>query len=229
MNKVIINMNDFKVADLNVTPLPFQFEILIDSIDDISKENIKYDKVQKKNEFGEKIFKITRDGISHEVVDSDLDKNDIGKPVFELIEKKEYIKLNEQPYCFSLNDILISKQNQLINKSKFNNCHLYEVDLQSYIDMKYVNHKADIGYKLIRLHQNGSVKLKPIIFNDEVSSFDLNIETKDGNVEILYSLDDNTYKVLNSNHLERETKKIFIILNNKNNFPININSYHILF
>lgn len=222
MSKVLINMNTLKVADYDSATRPFHFEVNIPSLQ-FTKEVTKFIEKHKTNFLGEKLYNITINGKNYEVTENQLMDN-IGAPVTDKIPVTKTIKFLENPLEFNLDDIIENKKKQLTT----NNCKLFEVNLQDYIDFNYVNHKADTGYKIIRIHPNGSIKLKVINFDFDINNANVIIENTN-DINIKYSFDGIEYSDGNTIYSEKTFNKLYLIFENTSDKPIDINCFYITF
>lgn len=233
---VSINIKTMKVVDYNNKNVnPFQFIVNIPQVDNISKIVEKEICKQKTNFLGEKLYITNINNKEYEVTENDL-KSKIelkNKKFFPSIHKeiiKEEVNFLKCPYEFNFDDILNSKIEQLKEKFNFNNCNFFEVNLQEIIDFSYENHKADTGFKLIRLNPSGQVKLKQFNFDNitKMMFYANNFEK----LSIQYSFDNKKFLDLkDSGDISKNTKfnKIFFIIKNLSTETIDIDNLGIFY
>jgi hypothetical protein len=181
---------------------------------------------------GEKLYKVISYGKEFQATESEIKKYKNVTPITETTTKTEMIKFLNNMSEFNLDDILLNKKEQIIQSVGFENCLLFEINLQDNIDLEYSEHKADTGLKIIRILPKGQVKLKPISLGNKVQHAKIELESSN-DVNIKFSFDGQEYydhdkNVLISN-LEGFDTLHLILTNDGEDNSIDIESYHILF
>jgi hypothetical protein len=228
MNKVIINMNKLNVVDYDISPKPFQFAVNIPSLSGLTKTIIVQKPIPRKNFLGEKLYHITINDKEYEVTENELNGR-VAKPIVDIETSTQEVRFLDKYLEFTLDDIIDSKKQQLMKSYSMSNCILREINLHDGIDYNYTSHAADTGFKLIRLHKNGAIKLKPFEFDTGINKVIFNIEG--ANVIIKYSFDGSNFQIATSNTITRASKfsTIHIILENPIDNHIDIDSYSLLY
>lgn len=226
MHNIIINMNTLKVVNYDIKCKPFEFIVEIENIENI-KKTIKEKVKNHKTLFGERLYIVEHNGNKIQIVESQL-KNRICEPVFEYINTDKNVSLVDFPTKFTLKDIIDAKEEELKN-NYYSFCKLFEIDLYKLVNKEYENHKADIGYKIIKIHKNGEVNLNPIILDKMVSNIYIPIDLN--KIQVKYRVNESKEFVnLNNNNLllENTISSIELILINQSNDIYELNNFYIL-
>lgn len=226
MHNIVINMNTLKVVNYDIKCKPFEFIVEVENINDIKKtinEKVKNHKTL----FGERLYIVEHNGSKIQIVESQL-KNRICEPVFEYVDTDKEVSLVDFPTKFTLKDIMDAKEKELKNNN-YSLCELFEINLYKLVNKEYENHKADIGYKVIKIHKNGEVNLNPIIFDKTVNNVYIPIDLN--KVEVQYKINESgDFVKLNDNNLllESTISSIELILINRDKDVYELNNFYIL-
>lgn len=226
MHNVVINMNTLKVVNYDIKCKPFEFVVAINDISTI-KKTIKEKTKNHKTLFGERLYLVEYNASKIQIVESQLNNN-ISEPIFEYVEVNKEVSLIDSPTRFTLDDIIKAKEEELKNNS-YSICELFETDLYKLVDKEFEEHKADIGYKILKIHPNGKIKFKLIQLDSSVTNIYIPIDLD--KVGVKYTINGQTEfdDLLNNNLLlDEQIESIELIFSNKTNEFYELNNFYIL-
>ena len=236
MNQIIIDKKTLMVSGCNRNARAFEFEVTLPIIENFKKIINQTETSHKTNILGNKLFKITIGNKTYQVPENEL-SNRQGTPIIETISKQKEIYFYDNVTAFSLQDILKIKADQLIQQSNYENCQLFEVDLDNSINLKYEDHKADTGYKIIKIHPKSNVKVNVINFitpkpgDPGPEKIQVHFES-DMKVNLKYCFDGDSFQpLLSGNIIENKIRsdKLYLIFYNDSDLPVSITSYNLLY
>lgn len=206
MNEIIFDLKSKNIVGINKHLSNREFSITLDDINVYKTKSITYKK-HKQNLSNEYLYNLFENNKIYETTNETYNGIKLSPVLKEEIRLEKY-SLVKDYNKFDINDILEEKKKQLLNKYKFNNCQLWEVDFDEKIDFEYKNHLCNTGYSIIDILPNGEVKFKDLKIKCE--KVKIVIETDD---EILINLNGKTYHNMLEIDLE-DINYISLILKN---------------
>lgn len=157
MYKICFDENDNIIGfDLSIC----DYYINLFDINNVTKEIIEYESIQKVDSYGRKLYYMVNDSKKSEVINTNI-LNCEYEPIMLQIPITREIRLTYEPNLFNMNDILIEKKKQIINNYKCLDSVLYELINEQEI----LNFNAISGKNIIRISGNSEVISNKITFN----------------------------------------------------------------
>jgi len=149
-------------------------------------------------------------------------------PLTKTVTIKETIDFAHYPHKFTKVDVMKHKQRILLSESKYDNCMMYEYNLNNFVDIES-SELIQVNDSIIEIFRKGFAKTKSIKI-ENIKEFSIKVDTED-KVDVYYSINGSNYaKAKKDNKIVDEgINEIYIGIKNREDKSAIINAYHVLY